>query len=227
MGPPGEQGLDVSPRSIAHARKHRQSAPVMLASQQPSLERLEAQLCRQDGPSAPRPRGLSVPQRERDLARYTGNRGPYTGPKGRGLRIDRSGRSLRQRASGLPDLGRDRSEARQNGLQPRFTGPSARYRHGSATAVRIGARRAMRCPGPCSRFARATPPCIREIPDSGTAAVGIRSPPIIGRHSMSSIVNRDPLPPRDPRPSRAVIGIWLFLITLLFGATVVFLQSQM
>ncbi|WP_269320198.1 hypothetical protein [Sphingomonas sp. UNC305MFCol5.2] len=44
---------------------------------------------------------------------------------------------------------------------------------------------------------------------------------------MSSIVNRDPLPPRDPRPSRAVIGIWLFLITLLFGATVVFLQSQM
>lgn len=44
---------------------------------------------------------------------------------------------------------------------------------------------------------------------------------------MSSIINSDPLPPRGPRPSRAVIGIWLLLITLLFMVTVIFLQSQM
>ncbi|MCX8477943.1 MAG: hypothetical protein MT490_19310 [Sphingomonas sp.] len=43
---------------------------------------------------------------------------------------------------------------------------------------------------------------------------------------MSSILNSDPLPPRDSRPSRALIGVWLLLIMLLFVTTVVFLQSQ-
>lgn len=43
---------------------------------------------------------------------------------------------------------------------------------------------------------------------------------------MSSILNSDPLPPRDSRPSRALIGVCP-LIMLLFVTTVVFLQSQM